>query len=187
MSITTIAASAAGGLACLAALPLALPAAVTVERTAHVPAAPETVYALLSSAKGFQRFNPWKDADPNLKITLEGPEAGVGSRFIFKGDEGEGAQTIVALEPDRKVVTEIDLGPMGKPVQSFSIAPETGGARVVWSTEAAFGLNPIGRIFGLFMDGRLGPVYERGLKNLAAAVAVDAAETGVAAAHSPAS
>ncbi|MEL6793099.1 MAG: SRPBCC family protein [Pseudomonadota bacterium] len=168
--VMNIALGAAVGVAALIAAPFALPSAVTVEREAVVGAAPDAVFELLASNAGFQKINPWKDADPELKIALSGPDRGVGSAFSFKGDEGEGVQTITALENGRRIVTEIDLGPMGKPVQTFTIEPAEGGARVVWSTEARFGMNPIGRVFGLFMDGRLGPVYERGLANLANAV-----------------
>ncbi|MEM8754902.1 MAG: SRPBCC family protein [Pseudomonadota bacterium] len=170
MTLAAILASAAGGLACLAALPYALPGTAVIEREALIDAEPAAIYALLDGAAGFQRINPWRDADPELEITLSGPERGVGSAFAFKGAEGTGAQTVVAVDPGREVVTEIDLGPLGKPVQTFTIAPVGKGARVVWRTEAAFGLNPIGRVIGLFMDGRLGPVYERGLKNIAGAV-----------------
>ena len=168
--VMNIAIGVAVGAAALIAAPFALPSSVTVERTAVIDAAPEEVFEIFASGAGFQKINPWKDADPDLKIALSGPNRGVGSAFSFAGSEGEGTQTITALEDGRRVVTEIDLGPMGKPVQTFTIEPAESGARVVWSTEARFGMNPIGRVFGLFMDGRLGPVYERGLKNLAAAV-----------------
>ena len=169
MVINPTIALAAGAMA-LVSLPYALPSGVVVERTATIAADPEAVYGILASNRGFQTINPWKDADPDLRITLQGPESGVGSAFAFEGAEGAGVQTIVAAEPGRRVVTEIDLGRMGKPVQTFTIEPDDDGARVVWSTEARFGMNPIGRVFGLFMEGRLGPVYERGLANLADAV-----------------
>ena len=61
---------------------------------------------------------------------------------------------------------QIDLGAMGQPVQTFTLIPAGNATKVVWSTEARFGMNPIGRVFGLFLDGQLGPIYERGLKKL---------------------
>lgn len=170
MPINSTIALAGGALALIALVPYALPASVTIEREAVINAPPAKVYGLLKSAEGFQTFNPWTDADPALEITLSGPDTGIGSAFTFKGKDGEGTQTITALDPDRSVVTEIDLGPMGKPVQSFTLEPSGDGVRVIWSTTADFGLNPIGRVMGLFMDGQLGPVYEQGLKNLATAV-----------------
>ncbi|MBV6657859.1 MAG: SRPBCC family protein [Devosiaceae bacterium] len=174
MTFTTIAAIAAGIIAFAAIVPLALPASKTVERTAIVEAAPQDVYTLLSSTKGFQTFNPYLDTDPNLQITPQGPEAGVGAAFAFAGKEGNGTQTITRLEENAEVEMLIDLGSMGQPVQTFTLRPHSQGTEVVWSVESEFGLNPIGRVFGLFMDGMLGPVYERGLRNLATVVAAPA-------------
>lgn len=155
-----------GAVALVAVAPFALPSAVTVEREAVLAADSAAIYDLLASNEGFQAFNPYSDDDPNLAITLSGPDSGVGSSFAFKGEGGEGTQTITALDPGRTVTMQIDLGAMGQPVQTFTLTPMSDGTKVNWSTEAAFGMNPIGRVFGLFLDGQLGPVYERGLKNL---------------------
>lgn len=156
----------AGAIALIAAAPFALPGAVTVEREAILAADSEVIYDLLASNEGFQSFNPYRDDDPNLAITLMGPTRGVGSAFAFEGDGGQGTQTITALDPGRAVTMQIDLGAMGQPVQTFTLTPQSDGTKVTWSTEARFGMNPIGRVFGLFLDGQLGPVYERGLMNL---------------------
>lgn len=158
----------------LATAPYALPGNTHVERTAVIAAAPDEIFAMLSSNRGFQQFNPFKDTDPDLEIRLTGPERGVGSGFSFNGKDGSGTQTITALEENRSVTMKIDLGAMGQPTQHFHLTPVQDGTRVVWGMDAEFGLNPIGRIFGLFMDGQLGPVYERGLRNLSRAVALPA-------------
>lgn len=155
-----------GAVALIAIAPLALPGMVTVEREAVLSADSDRIYGLLASNKGFQTFNPYRDDDPQLAITLSGPDQGIGSAFAFKGNGGQGTQTITALEEGRTVTMLIDLGPMGQPVQTFTLTPTTNGTMVNWSTKATFGMNPIGRVFGLFLDGQLGPVYERGLKNL---------------------
>jgi carbon monoxide dehydrogenase subunit G len=144
----------------------ALPSKKRVERSALVSASPEHVFALVSSTEGFQTFNPYKDEEPNLVITPSGPARGVGAAFAFKGKDAEGTQTIVALEENKSVTMQIDLGSMGRPTQSFTLSPEGDKTRVIWATESEFGKNPMARVFGLFMDGYLGPVYERGLKNL---------------------
>jgi Polyketide cyclase / dehydrase and lipid transport len=146
---------------------MALPASKRVERTGFVPATPEAVYSLVSSTSGFQTFNPYRDESPNVKITPSGPEAGVGAAFSFEADGTKGTQTITAVSPNQSVTMLIDMGSMGKPVQTFTLAAEKGGTRVTWATESSFGLNPVARAFGLFMDGYLGPTYERGLANLA--------------------
>lgn len=145
----------------------ALPASKSVSRVGFVAAAPSEVYAVLSSTEGFQTFNPYRDEEPDLKIEAYGPPAGVGAQFSFTGKSAEGTQTITAVEPNRSVTMQIDVGMMGKPVQTFTLEPAPGGTQVTWTTESAFGYNPLRRVSGLFLDGYLGPIYERGLANLA--------------------
>ena len=148
-----------------------LPSSKTVERRTIVNAEPARIYQLLKSNRGFQTFNPYRDSDPSLHIDLFGPAEGVGSAFSFKGKEGRGTQTITALEHNKSVTMQIDLGAMGKPVQHFELREVDGGTEVRWATTSDFGINPVGRIFGVFLDRMLGKTYERGLDNLAQAVA----------------
>ena len=148
----------------------ALPASKTVSRRAIIKASAAEVYQLIVSTEGFQRFNPYSDTDPTLNISAFGPDSGVGAGFLFEGKEGKGSQTVIAVEPNQQVQMEIDLGPMGKPVQTFSLKQHRDSTEVVWSTRSEFGMNPVGRVFGLFLDRMLGSTYERGLENLARAV-----------------
>lgn len=171
MTLFTWIVLAAGLLATLAAAAFTLPRQVTVTRSATVDAAPETLFALISSNAGYQRFNPYASSDPDLKIELFGPDQGVGSGFRFDGKEGKGSQTVTALVPDRSVTMQIDLGAMGQPTQQFDLTPEGSGTRVTWSMQADMGVNPVARVFGLFMDRMIGKTFETGLTNLNAATA----------------
>lgn len=166
MTFAAIAAAAGLVLAGLAAALFALPGQARVERSALVPLAPDAVYSILSSSAGFDRINPFRDRDPNLAVTFTGPAAGVGASFAWEGKEGSGTQTIIAAEPDTRIVMQLDLGPMGTPVQSFALALAPGGTQVTWALDADLGANPVRRVFGLFMDRMLGSTYEAGLANL---------------------
>lgn len=115
MAFSTYLMGGLGGLgALLAFCAVALPSSRRVERSGFVPAAPEQVFQLLSSTDGFQSFNPHKDDEPDLEITPFGPSSGVGAGFGFVGKSTTGTQTISALEANRKVTMEIDLGSMGR-------------------------------------------------------------------------
>ncbi|MEL7214534.1 MAG: SRPBCC family protein [Pseudomonadota bacterium] len=166
--LTTIALIAAGTLAALALGALLLPRTVTVTRSGHVSLSPAEVIAMASSSDGYQRFNPYCSTDPNLKITPFGPAAGVGSGFAFEGKEGKGTQTVTDVTRS-EVHYLIDLGAMGKPRQVIRATASGTGSEITWTVTSDLGMNPIFRIFGLFMDGMLGKVYERGLRNMAAA------------------
>ena len=147
--------------------PFMLPSSKTVTRKTVIDAPAAEIYELVSSNTGFQAFNPYKAKDPELKITLSGPDHGVGSSFAFDGKEGKGTQTITSLEENKSVTMRIDLGSMGQPISTFKL-DQIGDnqTRVTWSTRSDFGMNPIGRVIGMFLDGMLGPDYELGLKLL---------------------
>lgn len=168
MDIKIIAAVTVGALTLISLLPLALPRHVHVERQAVLDASPSKLTALIASTEGYQTFNPFKDDDPNLAITPIGPAAGVGSGFRFEGTGGTGTQTVAKID-DTQVVMSIDMGAMGKPTQTFAFQAQGNSTQVTWSMDADLGYNPIARVFGLFMDSQVGPVFERGLANLSTA------------------
>jgi hypothetical protein len=153
-------------LAALLLIALLLPRKVVVSRSADVAMSPEEVIAQVASTEGFQSVNPYCTTDPELKITPFGPAAGVGSGFRFEGKEGKGTQTVTAVTAT-SVTHLIDLGAMGKPVQTIAAEATDTGPRVTWTVTSDMGFNPVFRIFGLFMDRMLGKTYELGLKNMA--------------------
>ena len=153
-------------IAATALIALLLPRKVVVTRQTNVDMRPEDIIARVTSTEGFQTFNPYCTTDPELKITPFGPTEGVGSGFRFEGKEGKGTQT-VTLVTDNSVTHLIDLGTMGKPVQTIEAKATGTGARVTWTVTSDMGYNPVFRIFGLFMDRMLGKTYELGLKNIA--------------------
>ena len=144
-----------------------LPRKVVVTRQAEVALSPEDIIARVASTEGFQTFNPYCTTDPQLKITPFGPANGVGSGFRFEGKEGKGTQTVTEVTATG-VTHLIDLGAMGKPVQTIDAKAAGAGSIVTWTVTSDMGYNPVFRIFGLFMDRMLGKIYELGLKNMAA-------------------
>ncbi|MEM8536955.1 MAG: SRPBCC family protein [Pseudomonadota bacterium] len=163
----TIFFAAIATVAAIALIALMLPRTVVVTRQAHLNMSAEDVIARVASTDGFQTFNPYCTTDPELKIEPFGPADGVGSGFRFDGKEGKGTQTVTDVTANC-VTHQIDLGAMGKPVQTIEAKPANGGALVTWTVTSDMGFNPVFRIFGLFMDRMLGKTYERGLENMAA-------------------
>ena len=170
MTFMKITAYGVGALAIAAAASLALPRHVSIERSAVIDVAPDSVIALAASNTGYQTFNPYKDLDPNLQVEMFGPASGVGSGFAFESKDGKGQQTVASVTADQ-VNFDIDLGPLGQPTQSISAVAVDGGAEVTWTMDMDLGMNPIFRVMGLFMDGMIGPNFELGLANIAEATA----------------
>ncbi len=165
MSILQIITLCVAALALLVASTYLLPRQVQVQRQANVALSPAAILALAGSNSGYQRFNPYRNSDPQLKVQMFGPSSGVGSGFHFESKDGKGSQTVASVS-DTAVDFKIDLGAMGQPTQRIETRPASTGTTVVWSMHADMGMNPIGRIVGLFMDKIVGPQFETGLKNM---------------------
>ncbi|UOR03140.1 SRPBCC family protein [Leucobacter allii] len=141
----------------------------TISRRGRVDAGATEILARVASTEGFTSINPHRTADPKLVVTPNGPPAGVGSGFAFRGKDGTGTQTVSAVT-DSAVAYDIDMGIMGRSQQRIVTVPRpAGGCDVEWSMTLDAGFNPMLRIFGLMADRVLGATLETGLRNLASA------------------
>lgn len=167
MTIKKIASITAGVATLAVAATFLAPREVTIERSMATDAPVETILEFAAGNASYQAFNPFKDSDPNLQIDLFGPASGVGSGFHFDSKDGAGTIVIEQVSADA-VHYQLDLGPMGAPTQTISVAQGANGNTITWQMEMDMGLNPIARVMGLFMDGMVGPSFEKGLQNLSA-------------------
>lgn len=143
-----------------------LPRQVQIERTATIAASAPQILALAASTEGYQSFNPYKNSDPNIIIKPFGPASGVGAGFEFQSKDGNGTSVVTAVT-DSSVEYQIDLGSMGKPTQVIKVVPSGTGSTVTWTMNSDMGMNPIGRVIGLFLDGMIGKSFETGFANMA--------------------
>ncbi len=165
------------GLVALVALLLVvgffLPRHVIVERDVVVDVPPEAVFPHVSSLQAFSEWSPWGDIDPDMQVAYSGPDTGVGNVMEWTSEHpnvGNGRQEIVEVVENESVRTALDFGDMGTAEAWWRLVPEGEGTRVVWGLDADMGAGPIGRWFGLMMDGLVGADYERGLTRLQASV-----------------
>ena len=155
--------------AVLAAVGMMLPRGVTVERSIVIDAKAEEIFPLVNSMQRTEEWSPWLELDPDVKLTYEGPEEGVGNVLIWASDHpnvGRGRQEIVASQEASEVRMELDFGDMGLAEARFSLEGLGGGTKVTWALETEMGKGPIGGWIGLMMDRWVGADYERGLANL---------------------
>lgn len=164
---------AAGALAVLIVLLVAiafvLPRDVSVSRSIVVDAAPDKVWPHVSSLSATREWSPWMSLDPDMVVTLSGPEEGVGNRMDWVSDEpnvGTGSQEIVAATENVRVDTALDFGSMGTANATILLEPSGDSTLITWSFETDMGMNPMARWMGLMMDRWVGADYEKGLTNL---------------------
>jgi uncharacterized protein YndB with AHSA1/START domain len=150
-----------------------LPATTRVEREITIARPPADVFAMVDSFRRFNEWSPWHGRDPKTVYTYEGPERGVGASMRWsseQSDVGKGRQTILESMPDQRVRIRLEFEGQGDAIATIALTPAGDGTRVVWDFEAAHGMNPVSRWFGLLFDRMIGPDYEQGLAQLKTAL-----------------
>lgn len=148
-----------------------LPKHVIVQRTVSIAAPPGTIFPWLNSLKRAGEWSPWMDRDPDMKVTYEGPEEGVGAKMAWtsdKKDVGMGRQEITVCRPNEHVASALDFGPRGTAKAWFDLVSDGEGTKLTWALDADMGMSPIGRYMGLMMDRMVGKDYEKGLSRIKA-------------------
>ena len=145
-----------------------IPPVARVERAIHIAAPPAAVYAIVSDLRRYPEWSPWQELDPATAYAFEGAENGVGQKLTWSSTNpqvGKGTQTIVALDPDRAVRMELDVGPMGKAQSELVLSPVDTGTVVVWRFEKPVE-GVLERWMSLMFDRTVGADYVRGLSLL---------------------
>lgn len=152
----------------LCAIGLLLPSTARVERSIVIERPPAAVFAVLNDMSRFNAWSPWYDIDPKATHSLSGPQSGPGATLTWAGNAevGSGTQRIVASVPDSRIDVALEFSGFGAATSSYLLAPEAGGTRVTWAYQGDLGMNPVMRWLGLFMDGWVGPDYDKGLGRL---------------------
>lgn len=158
-----------------------LPAKAYMERSIVIARPPAVVFEVLNGYRDFAAWSPWSRLDTAMQVRIEGPAQGVGARYYWSSAQesvGSGSQEIVESVPHSLIRVALTFSGMhSRNHASYQLTPEGAGTRLVWTHEAEFGGDLIGRYFGLLLDSMVGADYERGLAQLKAYVESRPTET----------
>ncbi len=147
---------------------LFLPSGFTVERSIEINAPADSVFALVENVEALVKWNPWSRLDPAAENTLSDSLIGEGAYWYWNGEViGKGSMTISSVEMNKRIdyILRFDEPKMNPSDIIFYFEPTSMGTRVRWINRGELNY-PIGRYFGLLMDGMLGGDFEKGLHNL---------------------
>jgi hypothetical protein len=150
------------------AVALVLPSSYTLERSIEIAKPPGVVYEVVSDYNTWLEWSPWPKADPAASQTVTGEPGVVGMKWSWEGEElGVGSMTLASVEEGRSVhSTLVFVEPMASTADDYVILePTETGTRVTWRNTGELPW-PIGRYFGLAVEGMLGGQYEEGLASL---------------------
>jgi polyketide cyclase/dehydrase/lipid transport protein len=143
-----------------------------VQRSLRINASADKIFPLINDMRSMNTWNPFAEADPNIKITYTGPDSGKGARYEWTGDSkvGEGNIEITDASSPNKVTLQLN---MLKPLEAhntvvFTLVPNGNGTDVTWAMN---GERPfIGKVMDAVfnMDRMVGGQFEKGLAKLKA-------------------
>ncbi len=145
-----------------------MPQNIHVERAVVIDRPAAVVFPYINSLKRADEWSPWSKIDPNVKMSFEGPDEGVGAKLSWSGnkDVGTGRQAITESVPNRKVASNLEFGGGGPAKAALTLTTTAAGTQVVWTLDIDLGMNPIGRYMGSSIEKGVSADYERGLAKL---------------------
>lgn len=147
---------------------LFLPTGFEVERQIEINAPVDSVFKLVENVETLLKWNPWSRLDPAAENTLSDSLNGVGAYWYWNGAViGQGSMTISDIDLNKRITYALrfDKPKMNPSEIIFHFQSTSMGTRVGWINRGHLNY-PIGRYFGLLMDGMLGKDFEKGLRNL---------------------
>ena len=139
----------------------------TMSRTAVVEAPADIVFAQVNDLHNWENWSPWKEMDPEMKVEYQNGGVGKDASYTWKGEEvGSGKLTILESTPNAYIKTALEFDGRGGSFGGWDLEEKDGQTIVTWSMTSVAGMDPLGRAFNLFLDGMLGPDFEKGLAKL---------------------
>lgn len=147
------------------------PADFVITRKTTIAAPPAVVFAFANDFHNWKKWSPWDELDPKMTFTFEGPAAGKGASYAWKGNDqvGEGRMTILESKPNDLVIIKLEfLKPFeatNTTTLNFVAGPQT---EVIWKMEGRNGF--MAKAAGVFMnmDELVGKDFEKGLAKMKA-------------------
>lgn len=153
----------------LAIIGFFLPKQVHVERSIVINAPAQVPFNLVNDLTQWKLWSPWHQIDPNTKWEFSGPASGTNSWYTWKSEHknvGNGKLTIVESTPYTHIKSKLEFEGWDASFAEYIFTEENGSTKLTWTMDSDMGNNPMGRWFGLFMDGMIGKDYEKGLAKI---------------------
>jgi uncharacterized protein YndB with AHSA1/START domain len=156
--------------AALAAVIALQPADYRIERTATMSAPPAAPFAQVNDFHNWEAWSPWLEADPQAKVTFEGPPSGPGAIYRWEGNDqvGSGSMTLLESRPNELIRIQLEfLKPFpGAATAQFTFEPEGDQTVVTWSMFGKNGFTGKAIHLVMNMDKMIGDQFDKGLAKM---------------------
>ncbi len=149
------------------AIGLFLPNQYSVSRSTVIDAKPEKIHKFVGDLKQWDAWEPWREGDPSLVVTLGDKTSGVGASQSWMGQGGDGR--LVFTESSPKTGVKYDLffrQDKDKCKSAVIYTPGEANTQVLWKMDGTMEIPVLGGYMAMMMDSMVGPMFENGLAKL---------------------
>lgn len=147
------------------------PKSFDVSRSIEYDAPVDMVYEQISNLSKKVEWDPWKEEDPDMKITINGSGDEVGSYRRWESENSVGEEWLVELVPNESVESELKfISPFELTSTGYQNLEKLGDNRTNMTMgikgENSFMMRAMSMIPGMSMESKVGPMFKKGLDNL---------------------
>ena len=141
-----------------------------IQRSTHITAPTERIFPLINDLHSFNRWNPFLDKDPAVRLAYSGADAGKGAAHTWDGNAevGQGRLEITDASSPSKVNMKLEMiRPMAATnTVVFTMDPVGATTKVTWTMSGPHAC--MSKVMGLFIDidRMVGTEFEKGLARL---------------------
>lgn len=154
-----------------------LPSHGHIERSVEVSSPVRQVFDSINSFRRYPQWSGLRNFDPQVRMTLSGPEAGKGAKVAWTSASPKvesGSLEITSSTPDDKVTIAVDNHWSGEnKTYTVSLHPSANGKtlKITVAYDVDYGWNLVSRYSGLYINGDPAAVMQGSLNNLSAMLA----------------
>jgi len=128
---------------------------------------PRPIYGMVNSAKNWEKWSPFQEADTAMVNNYSGPDFGVGSQQKWTSKKnGNGSIKIIESVFEKKVVYDLSMMEGSTDSTLFILERVPEGTKVTWETRIAKAGYPVGRLMWVAFGSMMHNTFDKGLANL---------------------
>ncbi len=148
-----------------------LPKDYVISRATVIDAKPEKIHTYVGDLKKWDAWEPWREGDPTLVITLGDKTTGVGASQSWDGKSGDGRLVFTETSPQTGVKYDLFFRQDQEKCKSTILyTPMESKTNVTWTMEGSMDVPVLGGWMVLMLEGMVAPMFENGLAKLKRAV-----------------
>ena len=144
-----------------------LPGKMEVSKSIVVNAPAEYAFEEVDVLQNWDKWSYWNSLDTTMKISYGETPRGTGAHYSWESEDmGKGKLNITESIPNTSVKADLEFTDQGTAKAWYNFEPEGEGTKISMGFSTEFGMNPIGRWMGVFMEPEMNKAFEYNLNKI---------------------